>query len=110
MNKIALTLAMLSLAGAAAASDRPVFRWAPEDLTTLERVALTHERVEEAARDFCQAHVNGTRGLRQWRACITAVEDEIVASVGDQRLTAYAETGTVDAELLAGLTDPDERT
>ena len=103
MNKLAFTaVAALGLSAAAAAADTS-FRWSPDDLLSLEGVAATHARVEEAARDFCRDYTNATPGLRAWQACVASVSEEIVTSIDDQRLTAYAKTGTVDASLLAAL-------
>lgn len=102
MKKLAITLVTLSFAGAAAAAD-PVFRWDPQELTTLERIAATHERIEATASDYCRDHLDGTRGLSGWRDCVKAVTEEIVTSVDDVRLTAYATTGTVDEALLASV-------
>lgn len=104
MNKIALVIAALTLSGAAAASmERPVFQWSPEDLATLDSVAGTHARIETTAKRFCREFLSGTRGLTHERHCIDAVVGEIVDSVNDRRLTAYHQTGTVAAELLARL-------
>lgn len=100
---VALAVAGLSLGSAPALAEAPVFRWAPDDLITLERIAATHERIESDARDYCRDHLRGTRGLSGWRDCVNAVTSEIVASVDDVRLTAYATTGTVDEALLAAV-------
>jgi UrcA family protein len=102
MNKLTLAIAALALSGAAAAEDH-AFSWAPEDLVTLESIAATHTRIESAARDFCRDHTYGSPGLRVWRSCLQAVEEELVMKVNDQRLTAYANTGTVDKTLLAAV-------
>lgn len=101
MNKLALAAAALTLSGAAAADT--AFRWSPEDLHTLEGIAATHERAEAAARDFCRNYTSGTPGISAWQNCLTAVTEEIIARVGDQRLTAYDKTGTVDESLLAAV-------
>lgn len=105
MKKLALTIATLSLAGAAAAvtAQEPVFRWTPEELTTLERIAATHDRIKHTAAEYCQDHLNGTRALSAWRSCVKAVSEEIVMNIDDARMTAYATTGTVDEALLASV-------
>ena len=108
MKMFALALATLAFSAVAAAED-PVFRFSPEDLTTLEKIAATHERIEATAESYCQDHLKGTRGVQPWRTCVAAVVDEIVASIDDQRLTAYAETGTVDEELLAAVPSVQKR-
>lgn len=107
MHKLAIAVAALSLSGAAAAD--PSFRWSPNDLATLEGIAATHARAEAAARDFCRDYTNGRTGLLVWRSCVDAVTDEIVTGIDDQRLTAYAETGTVDEAQLAALPGPKDR-
>lgn len=101
MHKLALAVAGLTLSGAAAADSS--FRWSPDDLATLDGIAATHDRIEAAARDYCRSYTSGTPGLRVWRSCVDAVVDEIVISIDDQRLTAYANTGRVDEALLAAL-------
>lgn len=101
MNKLALAVAGLTFAGAAAAD--PSFRWSADELATLDGIAATHARVEAAAREYCRDYTDGTPGLRAWRSCVKSVTDEIVSSIDDQRLTAYAQTGTVDEALLAAL-------
>jgi UrcA family protein len=103
MTRIALTLAALTFATAAIAGDGPVFRWAPDDLTTLNGVAATHQRVEDTAKGFCKHYLRGTRGINLMRSCVSRVSSEIVAGVADPRLTAYAESGKVDDELLAAI-------
>ena len=108
MKKLALSLATLAFSAAAAAGD-PVFRFSPDDLTTLERIAATHERIEVTAQDYCREHLKGTRGVQPWRTCVSAVVDEIVGSIDDKRLTAYAETGTVDDDLLAAVSSVQKR-
>lgn len=102
MNKLTLAVAALALSGAAAAEDH-AFKWTPEELATLEGIAAAHARIESVARDFCRNHTHGTPGLSVWRSCLQAVEEELVTSVNDQRLTAYANTGSVDKALLAGV-------
>jgi UrcA family protein len=101
VKQLTVTLGSLLLAAAATAADRPVFRWSAEDLGTLDRIARTHERAQATAHAFCRDHLRGTRGVWLQRECVTAVVDEIVLSVDDQRLTAYARTGKVDEDLLA---------
>ncbi|HEX7037821.1 MAG TPA: UrcA family protein [Pseudomonadales bacterium] len=101
MHKFAFAVAALTLSGAAAADTS--FRWSPDDLATLDGIAVTHGRIESAARDFCRSYTAGTPGLRAWRSCVDAVTEEIVMSIDDQRLTAYAATGKVDEALLAAL-------
>jgi UrcA family protein len=100
MKRLTLALGALVLAGAAAAEPTP-FQWSADDLVTLEGIAQTHQRIQAAANNFCRDHLRGSRGLSSRRQCIVAIEDEIVAGIGDRRLTAYARTGTVEQDLLA---------
>lgn len=102
MNKLSLAAVALALSGTAFAENH-AFQWAQQELTTLDGIAATHARIESEARDFCRAHIRGTPDLRTWRSCVEAVEEELVMRVNDQRLTAYARTGTVDKALLAAV-------
>jgi UrcA family protein len=104
MNKLATCVASTVLcfaAGSAFAGEAVKFQWSPSELRTLEGIEATHERVIDLAREVCRVHLRGTRGISRTISCVGAVADEIVERVNDQRLTAYATTGRVSAELLA---------
>lgn len=102
MNRSLILAAASLLASASmAATGDHVFQYQSGDLTTLERIASTHDRIEDAARDYCQDALYGTRDPGRFERCVTAVVDEVVGGIDDVRLTAYNETGTVDESLLA---------
>ena len=102
MTKTAVSLAALILAsGIAVAEDGSVFRYSANDLSTLDGIVATHDRIEIAARNFCGVHLQGTRDLGRVRQCLENVTDEIVSSIDDVRLTAYSRTGEVAEDLLA---------
>lgn len=100
MNKITLAAAALLVSSTASAAGQ-TFQWSATDLTTLDGVARTHQRIEATARHFCRNALSGTRGVGRYGECIQAVVDELVGGIDDPRLTAYAHTGTVDQSLLA---------
>lgn len=103
MSKFTLTLTALTFAASAATADDPVFRWAPDDLATLQGVTATHQRVQDTAKAYCKDYLRGTRGISRMARCIDRLADEIVEQVADPRLTAYAQNGTVDEKLLAAV-------
>lgn len=97
-----LALGTLLLAGAVSASAAPrVFQWSSAELSSLDGIVSTHQRIQNAARSYCQDRLHGTRGVWQMRTCVSAVTDEIVTSVGDARLTAYVRDGVVADDQLA---------
>lgn len=101
MKLFACAFGALILSAAANADSMVRFQWSPATLTTLDGVIATHDRVQQTARSFCGTRLNGTRGAGRFAQCTAAVMDEIITRVNDQRLTAYATTGKVDAALMA---------
>lgn len=101
MKKTILTLGALVVAGVASAGEPRVFQWSAVDLTTSEGIAETHSRIEATADRYCRDYLRGTRGLRQNSQCVAAVTDEILLSVNDPQLTAYARSGARSDELMA---------
>lgn len=104
MRKTALCLgtALLCVAAAgASARDHATFAWSPKELSTLEGIQTTHQRIESMAARFCQKQLRGTRGLSSQVRCGQGVVSDIVARIGDARLTAFSATGKVSAELMA---------
>lgn len=102
MNRLSIVAAASLMASASiAATGNHVFQYQSGDLTTLDRIVSTHHRIEGAARNYCQDALYGTRDPGRFDRCVRAVVDEVVDGIGDARLTAYSETGTVDASLLA---------
>lgn len=97
---LAAAASLMAWATVASAEDT-VFQWQAGDLNTLERIADTHQRIGRVARDYCTVALRGTREAGRLNRCIKAVVDEVVDSIDDPRLTAYATTGKVDDSLLA---------
>lgn len=99
--RLPIAAGALVIAAGAYAGEPERFQWSPSALSSMEGIVATHERIESQAARYCRAHLRGTRGLAAQSSCEKAVVSEIVERIGDQRLTAYANTGKVDAELLA---------
>lgn len=96
-----LFLLCMAASTVASAGSHASFVWTTDDLASAEGVVSTYQRVESMARDYCRQHLAATRDLRLDAACRSRVSEEIVAGIGDARLTAYAETGSIDPQLLA---------
>ncbi len=97
-----LFVACMTASAVSFAGTEAKFAWSAGDLTSAEGVTSTYERAEQFAKRFCRSHLSGSaRELSRSSSCRVQVTKEIVAGVNDARLTAYAETGVVDARLLA---------
>lgn len=100
MTRLIAFAAALLFSSTAFAGDQ-VFRWSSQELASIDGIKSVHRRAEDQARAFCSEFLRGTRGLSRQARCFNEIVDEIVGSVNDQRLTAYAKTGRVDPDLLA---------
>lgn len=100
MKQLILGLGVSLMAATAAGADLS-FKWTAADLTTADRVAATHARIEQSAADYCEANLRDTRAISRMRSCMSWLTRELVDQIDDVRLTAYAETGRVDEALLA---------
>jgi UrcA family protein len=98
MKKILIALGALVFSTSVFASD---FRFSYEasELSTPEKSAAFHERLEGEARSYCVAQYleNGSSADAQLhahhahfeKACLTDLVSDVVEKIGDQRLVAY---------------------
>lgn len=100
MKNLAIALGLFAAASVHAA-DQQAFDWSSHDLNSDAGVIATYDRMRAFAKDYCQDHLYGTRGLPAQASCRKAVMEEIVLKVDHQRLTAYAETGRLTASLAS---------
>ena len=87
MKKIILTLGTLLFSTSVFASD---FRFAYEssEFSSPESVAAFHERLEDAARDYCNGRYLKNRNLRAKGTCLDDVISIVVDEIGDPYLVA----------------------
>ncbi|MEZ5559691.1 MAG: UrcA family protein [Pseudomonadales bacterium] len=102
MKRFVLGLGVLALSAAAYADNGYRFEYQPAELGTAQGIVETHKRIEDTARQYCHGFYSNSRALGVLASCVKDVTAEIVSKVGNRRLTAYARTGHLDDDLLAG--------
>lgn len=59
------------------------------DLSSREGVAALHQKIEKTARDHCPSYFS-IRSISDSRACVRDVSNDLVKSIDNPQLTAYA--------------------
>lgn len=101
MKRLILACGLVAASAGAVAGTEARFNWSAAELASADGVVATFERVQRFSNSYCREHLRGSKGIAWQMSCKTAVTEELLSKIGDQRLTVYAETGEVDAGTLA---------
>ncbi len=90
MKKFLFVLAVFVLSTSAMARDFH-FPYEPSELSTPERLAVLHERLEKSVNEYCVASYRQTRSLHDKRRCMKSLASMVIEDIGDRRLVAFVE-------------------
>ena len=67
------------------------FPYEPSELSTPERLAVLHERLEKSVNGYCVASYRETRSLHDKNRCMKSLVSMVIEDIGDRRLVAFVE-------------------